>query len=286
MFKNSIKFSIVAVATLMITGCNKSSDSRQDNTPLQEVSQELKILVKSTREVDESFNKIPSPTQTANGSPLAQETKSCTNGGTMDFASDFNQTAIMESPNDFNITMRSKAIDCVEWGMIINGEIETIINMKNQKNIMTMTYLSDFNITDGATEYIIKKDSTIVSEDINETSSINISNMVIVTSKETYKSVDLKSIETEFSDGSSSSYSVSGKEIVNGKAFIVDESYDAKLTPINEDKDGNILKGAKAKYTNDQNHSITIESIERNEIQISVDIDGDGKSDQVEVISL
>ena len=64
----------------------------------------------------------------------------------------------------------------------------------------------------------------------------------------------------------------------------MDESYDASQTPMITDKDDNLQKGGKARYTNDQNHTIMIEAIALNKLQISADEDGDGKADAQEVI--
>ncbi len=288
MFKNFKSISLSMAVVIALIGCDDSSNPTTTTETLPKVSQELKTLVKSPRSTKENLENIPTATQ-GNGNPPEEETKNCTNGGTMNFTSDFNQTAIANSPNDFNITLTSKAIDCIESGMTINGEIETKIHMSSQKSIM-MKYLTDFNITDGSTLYTIKKDSTImtviISSSMDENITENIENIEIISDDESYESVDLKYIKKELANGGINSYNISGKEIVNGVTFIVDESYDAKLTPVVEDSEGNILKGAKELYTNDQNHSITVEAIEKNKIQLSVDTDRDGKADQLEEISL
>jgi hypothetical protein len=169
--------------------------------------------------------------------------------------------------------------------MTVNGKIETKIRMLNQKEIMTLTYLTDFNITDGARTYTIKQGSTMVSEEVDENRTKDIENLEIVSDQENYKSVNLKSIEEELTD-KTSTYYISGKEIADGKTFIIDESYDGSRTPLVYDKDDNLLKGGKTLYTNDQNHSIVIEAIDKNKIKISVDEDRDGKVDKEEVVSL
>jgi len=290
MYKNFKIVSLSMIVALALVGCGHSSnpainDEQPAKQELPKVSKELKSLVKSSRsDIETNLNKLPSATQ-SNGIPLATETKNCTNGGTMNFTNDFNQTAIMGSPNDFNITMTSEAVDCVESGITINGKIETVIRMLNQKQIMTITYLTDFNITDGAKNYVIKQGSKTVSTDIDENSTFELENMEITSSDESYKSIDLKSHESDI-NGVVTSYPISGKEIVGGVVFIVDESYDASQTPQVYDTNDNLLKGGKTLYTNDQNHSIVIEAIEKNKIQISVDEDRDGKFDKQEIVSM
>jgi len=297
MQKNFKTVMLSTIVAFTLIGCGNSSDGdaivKEVTDPvvkedLPKVSKELKSLVKSTRDttkdIENNLDKLPSQMITETG-PQAYESKNCSNGGTMDFTTDFNQTVIANNPTDYNITMTSEAIDCVESGMTVNGKIETKVRVLNQKEIMTLTYLTDFNITDGAKIYTIKQGSTMVSEEVDENRTKDIENLEIVSDQESYKSVDLKSIEEELTD-KTSTYYISGKEIVDGKTFIVDESYDSNSTPLVYDEDDNLLKGGKTLYTNDQNHSIVIEAIDKNKIKISVDEDRDGKVDKEEVVSL
>ncbi len=109
--------------------------------------------------------------------------------------------------------------------------------------------------------------------------------MEVVIDGKSFKSINLKSVDMLKEDGTTVSYDISGKEIVDGEIFIVDKTYDASKTPMITDADDNLLKGGEAHYTNEQNHTIVIKSIDTNKIQISVDEDGDGKVDKQEVIS-
>ena len=189
MFKKNITLSVVAMATLFIVGCGGNSATKKDapailqkgeSVVLPKVSDELRRLVQSSKSYEGKMEKLPTPTQVDGQLPLATEIKNCTNGGTMNFTNDFNLIAVMQSPNDYNMTMISKAVDCVESGMTLNGEIETFVHIVNEKSTMRMTYLTDLNIADGATEYVIKKGSFVVSEDVDDFSSIDTETMEII----------------------------------------------------------------------------------------------------------
>ena len=108
--------------------------------------------------------------------------------------------------------------------------------------------------------------------------------MEVISDGKSFKNIALKSHDVTDDAGVNSSYNISGKETVDGKLFIVDESYDASQTPMVTDANGNLQKGGISRYTNDQNHTIMIEAIGINKIEISVDEDGDGKVDSQEVI--
>jgi len=155
MFKKNITLSVVAMATIFIVGCGGNSATKKDapailqkgeSVVLPKVSDELRTLVKSSKSYEGKMERLPAPTQVDGQPPLATEIKNCTNGGTMNFTNDFNLIAVMQSPNDYNMTMISKAVDCVESGMTLNGEIETFVHIVNEKSTMRMTYLTDLNI--------------------------------------------------------------------------------------------------------------------------------------------
>jgi hypothetical protein len=199
----------------------------------------------------------------------------------MNFSTDVNTTAIMQHSNDFNITMFSEASNCIESGTTANGKMKIVTNIKGDVTTMTTIFLTDFTFMDAHSETTIKKDSFVT-----EVEDITTETMEVDVDGKTFKTVALKSYDVTGDNGINRTYDISGKEIVDGKTFIVDESYDASQTPMVTGVDGKLQKGGKARYTNDQNHSIMIEAVDTNKIKISVDEDRDGKVDKEEIISL
>jgi len=277
--------SLSAIAVIMIVGCGKSSTSSdpivQKLQELPKVSVETRTLAKSLRTDSLALDDLPSPSQQQGQPQSMSETKNCTNGGTMTFSTDVNASAIMQSQNDFNITMISEAVDCLQYGTTGNGKIQILTNFKNDVTTTTTTFLTDFNLSDATSQTIIKKDSFII-----QTGDITTETMEVIIDGKTFKTIALKSHEAIAEDGKSIEYNLAGKETIDGKIFTVDETYDASQTPMVTDADGNLQKGGKSRYTNDQNHTIMIEVIDVNKVQISVDKDGDGKVDNQDMISI
>lgn len=141
-----------------------------------------------------------------------------------------------------------------------------------------MNYRTDFTISNNADEFKILKDSVI-----EEDNGIMTQTMTLIYGNQTYKSEALKT-SYSFTDGKYYTYPISGKQTIDNEFYTVDSTYDASKTPMVMDDNGNTDKGGKYKYINSKNHHITIEAIEKNKIQISVDNDGDGKADQAEVV--
>ena len=199
----------------------------------------------------------------------------------MSVENDFNQTAMMQNPQAYSFNVTSTFTECIEDGAVTNGSIKISVSQA----LMTFTFLSDMVIEDSEGNTTIKQDSFFTSEDISDSVSIETTSMEAISVEHSYKSENFKTHETKNKNGSITSYEVSGKQTIDGVTLIVDETYDASQTPMTIDKDDNLLKGGKTRYTNDQNHTIMIEAIEVNKIQISVDEDGDGKVDSQEVIN-
>jgi hypothetical protein len=278
MYKNLIFLIVITISSFI--GCGGGSDKSKSNQ--NSISKELKSLIKANRDMEKSLDNIPQPQSIQPNQPIVN--KSCSNGGTMNFTTDFNQTAIANNPNDINITMTTEATNCIESDVEINGKLETKIRRQNSLDTITMTYLTDFTINHGGESFIIKEGSKVVTKELDENRDQDIVNMEIIYNGESYKAIDLKSIEIEKEDETTISYNISGKEIVEGKTFIVDESYDHSKTPFVYDYNGNLLKGGIEHYTNDQNHYISIEAVDKNRLKISVDEDRDGKIDKEEII--
>lgn len=265
--------SISVLATIIIAGCHKHSKQNE----LPKVSPELKSLAKSPRS-NTGLEELPMPTELKELKSMSEE-KECQNGGMMKFSTDVNRTAIMQSPNDFNITMISEAVNCIQNDIVANGKMQMLINRKGEQSTITTTFLTDFNLSDSKSETVIKKESFFV-----EQGDISTESMEIISDGQRYRSINLKTHEVTDDNGVTTSYDISGKEMIDGKIFIVDERYDASKTPMVTDASDVLQKGGKMRYTNEQNHTIWFEAIDLNKIQISVDEDGDGKIDTQEII--
>ena len=292
MLKTLKAVSLSAIAVIMIVGCDKSSTPKKDPVvqqpqALTKVSQSLKSFFKTRSggneiKTNSTINKAASNIQTQDSQN--ELTRDCQNGGTIGVLNDFNQTLEMQNRQAFSFNVTSAFTDCIEDGATINGTLKFHIDVNASKTITTATFLTDLLIQEAEGNTTIKKDSFFISKDINDTASIETTSMEAISSEHTYKSEDFKTYEIENQDGSITSYDISGKQTIDGLTLIVDESYDASQTPMMTDKDDNLQKGGKARYTNDQNHTIMIEAIELNKLQISVDEDGDGKVDAQEVM--
>jgi len=287
--------SLSAIAVIMIVGCNKSSDPVAEQpdpvveqpAALPKVSQSLKSFFK-TRSSDADVKTNSNIAKAANNIRAVESDealiRNCQNGGTISALNDFNQTLVMQNPQAFSFNVTNTFTDCIEDGTTTKGTLKFNIENNASKIIMTATFLTDLVMQESEGNTTIKKDSFFTSEDISDGVSIETTSMQAVSAAHSYKSENLKSHEKENQDGSTISYDISGKQTIDGLTLTVDETYDASQTPMTTDKDDNLQKGGKARYTDDQNHTIMIEAIEVNKLKISVDEDGDGQVDSEEVI--
>jgi hypothetical protein len=273
MFKNIVKLSAFT-AVILFSGCGGTNGSTaQKDTTIDKgtsnVPKELKSLVKDSRSASSGMDKIESIMDSIDfQQPIGSV--DCPNGGSISY--DINQTQT-------SIIMKMKNQDCNIAPITINGETLTTIVDDN----MTISFATDLNISEPTKSFIIKQGSSMFSIDLDDNKSLNIDNIEILSGEQSYKSENFKYMEKELSDGKISSYNLSGKEIVDGKTFIVDSSYDGSITPLLTDKDENLISG-KTLYTNDQNHSIVVEVIEGNKLKLSIDEDRDGVIDKEEII--
>lgn len=291
--KNIITFSVATIAALMLTGCGNSSSPIADNNEAQSdlsslptVSKEVRALASSPAVETDLMASIPEPNE--NQEPNTTDTIDCTSSGVVNYTSEVNQTALMLDPSDFSINLTAEAVNCTSGDTTITGETQTKMEfsggLEYPKN--TFIFVTDYVVTQGTSISTVKAGSNFVSEPESETVSVDTVNIEIETDDYTYKATNLKSRETEMSNGSTSSYEISGSFSIDDETFSVDESYDASATPEITDIYGNILKGAKKRYLDDQNHTVTIEAVEQNKLHITVDTDGDGEADEAEVIAL
>jgi len=298
MFKDIVKVSVVT-ATLFFVGCGGDSSPSKESSSLPKVSSaETKTLAKSlamqgvvTEQLSQSKNIAEGKSSRSLKQSRQEISQSCINGGTMTMKDNFDLSKLenmdLESfnPNDLNMTMTMSFNNCIEDGMTTNGTMQMETKTEGQKMIMTMKYLTDFEATDGAESFKILKDSIVKDEMVSETKSISTETITVLYGDEKYEAKDLK-MAILMSENSFGFYPISGEEIVNGKSFRVDESYDASHTPMLMDDDGSMKKGGKSKYIDSKNNHITVEATAKDELTITVDTDGDGKADEKEVIKL
>jgi len=277
--------SLSTIAVIMIAGCDKTTNSGVEEKPteLPKVSQSLKSFF-TTRSSDdeESTNEtIGKATNNIRADESQNELlRDCQNGGTMSVLNDFNQTALMQNPQAYAFNVTSTFSECIEDGAVTNGSIKISV----LQALMRVTFLTDMVIEESEGNTTIKQNSFFTNEEISDTVSIETTSMEAVSAEHSYKSENFKTYEINNDNGTASSYDISGKQMIDGLTLIVDETYDASQTPMITDSDDNLQKGGKARYTNDLNHTIMIEAVEVNKIEISVDEDGDGEADKKEVI--
>lgn len=278
MIKN-ITLSIAASAVLFFAGCGKSNDPK-DETPsdLPKVSKEVRTLANPDVVFEYDTELLPAPSEESQ--PNVPETKSCANGGSVTYTTNFDMTTKI-------VTQKTEADNCSAGDTIITGDMEMTMQLSAEMYTKKSTILfkTDYTITNGAKISTIKKDSSFIFEQESETVSIDTLNMHIETNEDIYKTTNLKYRESELANGATSTYEISGSFTVNDKTFTVDESYDTSKTPEVTDKDDNLLKGMKKRYITSDGSTVTIEAIEKNKVQITVDTDGDGNADEMETIN-
>jgi len=283
MFKKSIRFSVAATAALFILGCGSNDTLSNETTTLPSVSNEVKILAQSIsmQGMLGSLVQIAMPDLSDSRSRIA-DIANCTNGGTFTIENNLDPQT-MQNPNfdftNFTIDMTMDYDNCLMDGDVTDGTIASTITINGDAINFSMSYQTDFIFKSDEGEFKILKDSTL-----QENNAIMTESMTIIYDGQTYQSEDLK-IAHAFTNNKFYTYPISGKQTIGDVSYTVDSTYDASKTPMVTDDEGNIDKGGKSKYINNQNHHITIEAIDTNKMQVSVDTDGDGKDDQSEIIS-
>jgi len=253
--------------------------SNPDN--LQEVPSEVLHLASSLRVYERSLPSLPQASQIV---PKANEVKSCSEGGEMHYTNDYNQTEVIQNPNNFTINLTSQASNCIEDGITVNGDMQIKVDFIDDISTSLITFLTDFTISEGSKQQVlVKQGSFSTNQMIDDNTDIVTDSSEIVTQSSTQKTFFFKT--KEFSkDDTIQITNISGQKIVDGKTFIVDESFEHADNPMTYDKDENLQIGGKQRYTNEENHTIMIEAVGINQILISIDEDGDGKIDNVETI--
>ena len=276
MFYTISKNTIMILASFSILSCGTMNNPDH----LQEVPTEVSHLASTLRVYQRSLPSLPQASQI----PKQSEVKSCSEGGEMHYTNDYNQTEMIQNPNNFAINLTSQALNCTEEGITVNGDMQFKIDFIDDLSRSLITYLTDFTISEGSKQQVlVKQGSFSTNQTIDDNTDIVTDSSEIITQSSTQKTFFFKT--KEFSKGNTTQITnISGRKTVDGKTFIVDESYDHAENPMTYDKDGNLQIGGKQRYTNEENHTITIEAVGINQILISIDEDGDGKIDNVKTV--
>ncbi len=290
MFTKILTVSIVT-SIFLFTGCGSSNSTDTTSTNLDPVSSEAKTLAKSVTLQGMFGDQLSSTTQTTQSRSLRDVqsfTQNCANGGTMSMTSNFDPTSFENDNFDFNnftSTSTMRFDNCIEDGAIVNGAMEMSTTFIENKMTITMKYIEDFTFEEGEDKVKILKDSYMIDEMRDDNTFITTETITALFNDQQYQTKDFKTVMF-FDNYNTGFYPVSGEEIVDGVTYRVDESYDASKTPMMIDNNGDLLKGGKSKYLDGENHPVTLEATNKNEITVSVDTDGDGQADQQEVIKL
>ena len=275
---------------LLLSGCKSGgNDNPTQNTA--PVSDEVKTLAKSITLQGVFGDQLSSGKSNIQGRSLRDMqsfTQNCTNGGTMSIMNDFDPTMFDNDNfnfNNFTSTSTMRFDNCIEDGAVVNGAIEMTTNFIENTMKITMKYIEDLTFDDGKDKVKILKDSYMIDEMKDDNTFITTETITALFNDRQYKTKDLKSVMF-FNNNNIGFYPLSGEEIIDGKTYRVDESYDASKTPMIIDQNDDLLKGGKFKYLDEANHPVTLEATDKNEITVSVDTDGDGQADQQEVIKL
>lgn len=286
-------------AAILFSGCGGSnSNDNETNTidlsNLPDVSENVQELTSSfmMKDLSDSFDNY-SMTSAMSSMSMKQDRSTtdvayCSNGGLMTIYNDLDMAAISEGSFDasnFVVNIDVVFEDCVYDGVTQNGTIRSKTTTSNGTGSILLTFVTDMIVEIPSDTLTIAKNSTILTQFIDDTSMYSTENITITSNENSYQSIDLKSKETFTSDDTISYYNISGKEILDGETYIVDSTYDGSTTPLVIDDEGNIQKGGKTRYTNEQGHIITLEVIEENRVLFTVDTDGDGTPDQATELS-
>ena len=295
----------MVVAVLMMTGCGGSSGTKKNDNPgtSGNVSKETESLAKSilfhTRlgsNISSASQTLPMRTTRALAPFGSDQVETCENGGT--FTMSFSDLPLPDpndpgfNPEDFNSDnfstgMRMSYDNCLQGGMITDGTMEMNTTVSGENNFTTrMTYLTDFTMSDGSETFKILKGSYVIDEMSDDSHFTTTETMTVLFGNERYESRALQTVMImDESAQTFAYYPVSGEERFGGTSYRVDESYDASKTPMVIDSNGDMLKGGKFRYIDDQNRLITVEVTQKNKMTVSIDTDGDGKADETETMA-
>ncbi len=273
MLKNIKKYSVVALATLVLIGCgadDKNESTTKDLSTYSDAEKLAYALVNQKKALnagqsDEKQNKaLDSEQSDVKQSRKVQE---CQNGGSMDFG-DFDPSNYMEYYTPPTITFKN----CNDGDSTINGKIKMDLYSDEEG---TISYLTDFSFKDSEGSGLIKQGGRVEfhNEGGWEVATIN---MVAVFNGVTHGGENLIYRSKEFSDGSILEYPVSGKEKIGDSTyFTVDPNYDASVTPFKSNANYELLSGL-FKYLDKNNNAVELQITSKDVVTVRVDENGDG----------
>lgn len=259
MLKNIKKYSVVALATLVMIGCGASDDGKTTQKDLSSYSDAEKLAYalvnqKKALSVGESEEK------------KSRDILECQNGGSMDFG----ERDYSDFLNNGPTTMIFR--NCDDGYGTTNGTMK--MDLDNYGN-GTMTFLTDFSFKDATDEGLIKQGGRVEmhTEGDWEVATIN---MVVVFNGVTHGGENLIYRSRELPNGGYEEYPVSGKEKIGDSSyFTVDPSYEAWKTPFISNANDELISGL-FKYLDANDHAVELEITAKDAVTVRVDENGDG----------
>ncbi len=276
-------FSLAAMTALMMVGCNSGSTSEGATAATLADAEVIANKIGSSVSIGNDLGK-----QGTNGlGSLSTKSRSlfnqsCLNGGNMIMNFDENQFITGQQPTSVN--MRMEAVNCVEDGETINGKMVFDIAMGSDDfTAMDMSFPTDFTVTaQGQTMKIFAGGSMKIEEQAPyEVMTIN---MRMTDGTETYGGKNLVYKMQERDNGEMLIFPVSGEEnFGTGAYFKVNPNYDASLTPMVTDYEGNLQAGGLFKYLDAANHKVEVETTAENEVTVRIDENDNGSFEENEI---
>ncbi len=258
MLKNIKKYSVVALATLVMIGCGSSDGGKTTQKDLSSYSDAEKLAYALANQKE-----VLSAGQS--DEKQSREVLECQNSGSMDLG----ERDYSDFLNNTPTTMIFK--NCDDGYGATNGTMK--MDLDDYDN-GTITYLTDFSFKDGSDKGMIKKGGTVTmyTEGDWEVATIN---LVAVFNGITHGGENLIYKSKGLSNGGYVEYPVSGKEKIGDSAyFTVDPDYDASITPFTSNSNDELISGL-FKYLDADNHAVELEITAKDVVTVRVDENGD-----------
>ncbi len=281
-------FSVVAMAALVLVGCNSGSKSDVSKAATLADAKKLAQNIGTGAEIGQSVSSLGRKNTSDLGSKSRSvSTQACQNGGNMAIDYDENQFVVGQIPTSMKMKMTMN--QCVEDGETVNGTM--VFDMKNLSDSMDsmdieVSFPTDFTITAEGKTATIKKGGSMKMQS-QEPYEVMTINMTMTDGSETYGGKNLV-YKMKESANSYEIFPVSGAEnFGTGVWFTVDPNYDASHTPMVTDMSGDLQVGGLFKYLDGANHKVEVEATATNEVTVRVDENGNGsfEASEVEVIT-
>jgi len=293
--KTQITTTLLLTSLIVMSGCSDNKTKTKEPQTLPKISNQSKAFAQSITSGNTLFTMAQSMSSSSAGmkkiykqqAKVTPETNTiqCEDGGSMEVTYSENNTTS-------SVDLNTKYDNCIEDTLSTNGQIKMTLRGQSYPENITFAYLSNFTFEDmeDNTGLVIKKDSNFAmqinsnGQDIATTENMDV-NFKQGVNEEQYKSVALITY-VKMTQKGEEFYFKSGKRYINNELYSVDDKYDASKTPMTVSEEGDLLKGGKMKFYNSSNHHITLESIAKNQLKVSVDIDNDGEEDESEILKV